>query len=579
MKKIMGVLLSLIFVFSLFACSETSTKATTTDSLTTTIDHTTIITDTDLPTTESVTTTEEGTTQPVTTLPSTTTEEVTTQPVTTLPVTTTEDETTILIDRYQDISFYSINDFHGGTYSDVFYLEQIGAFLKYKKTNDENTIILSNGDIFQGAALSNYYHGRPIVDVFNNIGFDGFIIGNHEFDWGIDEILNYKDGNLENGEMDSPILAANIVYKDTQEPLENTIPYIIKEVSGVKVGVIGLIGEVIDSISATMVENIEFIEPGLVASNYAYELRENHDCDIVVIYIHGGSSINYELASLTGQYKIDAVFNGHTHWEQEGYIERSDESRMYYAQINPYDSMLASITLEYDTVEQRIVSGLVYNYSYSNISYYHDQGIEDILLSYSTDLEYATFVSEILTSSAGTFSKTTLATWGASVIRDYLGIDVGAVNSGGFRHEIYPGEITMGDMIENYPFDNYINTCKLTGQQLLDFYEDIEYYNDDVVFDEALTYNNGNLYINGVLVESTTLYTIGAVDYIFNKTDYAFLDGQDITITTYLMRDLLVEDLRNSNGSFNPYTGTNYQEIAYYYDYEYYKDLKEYLYI
>lgn len=568
MKKIVSIVLAFVFVLSLIACSDITstnltTDTTTTDVITTITDSTTVVTSTNLPTTENVTTTEAVTTE---------------IPTTVVPTTTVTTEITT-IDRYQDISFYSINDFHGGTYSDVFYLEQIGAFLKYKKANDENTIILSNGDIFQGSALSNYYHGRPIVDVFNNIGFDGFIIGNHEFDWSIDEILKYKDGNLENGEMDSPILAANIVYKDTQLPLENTVPYIIKDVSGIKVGIIGLIGEVIDSISATMVENIEFLDPGLVAGNYAYELRENQDCDIVVVYIHDGSSINYELASLDGQYKIDAVFNGHTHWDQEGYIERADETRMYYAQINPSYSMLASITLAYDTVEQKIVSGTVYNYSYSDISYYNDQGIEDILLSYSTDLEYSTFVSEILTSSTGTFSKTTLATWGASVIRDYLGIDVGAVNRGGFRHEIYPGEIIMGDMIENYPFDNYINTCKLTGQQLLDFYEDIQYYNDDVVFDDGLTYNNGNLYINGVLVEATALYTVGAVDYIFNKTDYAFLDGQDITITTHLMRDLLVEDLKNSNGSFNPYNGTNYQDLAYYYDYDYYKDLKEYLYL
>ncbi|XFA99316.1 bifunctional UDP-sugar hydrolase/5'-nucleotidase [Candidatus Izemoplasma sp. B36] len=568
MRKIIIFVLSVLTVLSLVACGD----ITSANTLTTTNQETTVITDTDLPTTDAITSNTLETTE-ITTIEAVSTEIPTTVASTTVTTEVTTDE------RYQDISFYSINDFHGGTYSDVFYLEQIGAFFKYKKANDENTIILSNGDIFQGAALSNYYHGRPIVDVFNNIGFDGFIIGNHEFDWGIDEILNYKDGNLENGEMDSPILAANIVYKDTQEPLENTIPYIIKEVSGVKVGVIGLIGEVIDSISATMVENIEFLEPGLVAGNYAYELRENQDCDIVVVYIHDGSSINYELASLDGQYRIDAVFNGHTHWDQEGYIERSDESRMYYAQINPSYSMLASITLEYDTVEQKIVSGSVYNYSNSDISYYNDQTIEDILFSYSNDIEYATFVSEILTTSTGNFSKSTLATWGASVIRDYLGIDVGAVNRGGFRHEIYPGEITMGDMIENYPFDNYINTCKLTGQQLLDFYEDIQYYNDDVVFDDALTYNNGNLYINGVLVEASILYTVGAVDYIFNKTDYAFLDGQDITITTYLMRDLLVEDLRNSNGSFNPNNGTNYQEITYYYDYDYYKDLKEYLYI
>lgn len=576
MKKITIFILSLTIVLGLSSCD--FFKSTTNDfptSLTSTEDLTTNSQFTTNETTADITSTEIITTEIVST-DVVTTDNVTTNIVTTDLVTTTKE-----YDRYQYISFYSLNDFHGGTYSDIANLENIGAYFKDRKANDENTIILSNGDIFQGAPLSNYYHGEPIVDVFNNIGMDGFIIGNHEFDWGIDEILKYKDGDSSNGEMDSPILAANIVYKDTQQPLSNTVPYIIKEVSGVKVGVIGLIGEVIDSISATMVSNIEFLDPSDAAYDIAYDLRENQDCDIVVVYIHYGSSINYELASFTGQHKIDAVFNGHTHANEADSLDRTNEydAKLFYAQSDNRNSLFSNITLAYDTLNDEVVSGSASTYEFYYIDDYFDSDIESILLSYMNDPVYVDIISEYLSTSTGYFSKDVLAKWGSSVIRDYAGLDVGASNVGGYRHSISYGDITMGDLIELYPFDNYINTCKMTGAQLLDFYNERNNENYDIVFDDGFYYLSGHLYINGVMAEADTLYTVGAVDYIFNKTDYNFLEGQDIQITTLLMRDLLAQDLKNTNNSFNPSLGTSYQDIDLFYDFEYLREIERLLYI
>lgn len=176
--------------------------------------------------------------------------------ITPVPTNQTTTSTTEIVEQYQEIKLYSLNDFHGGSYTSINSLTSMGYFLEYKKENTDNSIILANGDIFQGTALSNYYYGLPVVDIMNEIGFDGFVIGNHEFDWGIEEILKYRDSDIENGEMDYPILAANIIYEDTEAPLENTVPYIIQNINGVKIGVIGIIGDVINSISASRTENI-----------------------------------------------------------------------------------------------------------------------------------------------------------------------------------------------------------------------------------------------------------------------------------------------------------------------------------
>ena len=277
-----------------------------------------------------------------------------------------------------------MNDFHGGAYNGIEALSEIAGFMEAKRSENPNTVFLTNGDIFQGAALSNYYRGRPIVEAFNEMDLDGFIIGNHEFDWGIEEILKYRDQDLSNGEMEYPILAANIVYEDTQTPLENTVPYIIKEVSGVRIGVIGLIDRLENSISASKLENIEFKDPEDTAYHYARELRVDEDCDIIVVYIHGSSSFNYDVAYFTGDYYIDAVFNGHTHTHQMDFITRNTDVPLFYAQANnqdgSYNSYIAHISLKYDTLEGKVVydtsdsdNSQAFNYSSEDVYMYSNQ--------------------------------------------------------------------------------------------------------------------------------------------------------------------------------------------------------------
>jgi 2',3'-cyclic-nucleotide 2'-phosphodiesterase (5'-nucleotidase family) len=130
------------------------------------------------------------------------------------------------------------------------------------------------------------------------------------------------------------------------------------------------------------------------------------------------------------------------------------------------------------------------------------------------------------------YDRYDLAPWGASVIRDYLGIDVGFVNAGGFRVTMESGTLTMGELVTIYPFDNVIKTSQLTGYQLNDFCDTIE--SNDIIPDQDAYCYGGTFYIDGSPVNGSTLYTVGAVDYIFDKTYYMFLQGQNITSNSLL---------------------------------------------
>lgn len=470
------------------------------------------------------------------------------------------------------LDFYSLNDFHGGAYTNIDTLSFIGGYLLAAKANNPYSIFIATGDIFQGTALSNYYHGRPIIDVFNEIGFSAFTLGNHEFDWGIEEIAAYSDGLEENGEAHFPFLAANIVYIDTQEHLPWTEPYQIVEINGLRVGIIGVIGEVINSISASRVENIEFLDPVLTIYDYAEVLRTQEDCDVVIASIHGYSlTQDYEIAGFTGDHYVDAVFNGHTHSDVGQTLARPGTGMPIAQASSSNSSVIAKISLNYNYPTNTVSSGYGRTYPKDQMNPYNST-ISNILTTYQNDPIYTSFVSQVLATTPSYISRYDLPTWGASVIRDYLGVDIGILNSGGFRVSIDSGNITMGDLVEVYPFDNYLKTVKLTGLDIFNlFYDD-----GDVVFDDEITASGGNLYINGVLMLDSQLYTVAAVDYVFDKTNYPFLSGVDVTQTIYLMRDLLAQDLLNCVGAFSPFNGSNYStnvNTSYFGSSPYYEDI------
>jgi 2',3'-cyclic-nucleotide 2'-phosphodiesterase (5'-nucleotidase family) len=130
-----------------------------------------------------------------------------------------------------------VNDTHGALEDGKF--SKIAA---YFSSQDSNTsLFLSAGDMFQGTALSNYTQGRAMIRAMNAAGFDAMTIGNHEFDWGLDAIQVYWDGDDSNGEADFPLLGANVYAKATNQRLPWLQDYEIFEREGLKFGVIGVL--------------------------------------------------------------------------------------------------------------------------------------------------------------------------------------------------------------------------------------------------------------------------------------------------------------------------------------------------
>ena len=98
------------------------------------------------------------------------------------------------------LNIYYLNDLHGRILPDgssMGIANIANLILDAKDQDPEHTIFLAGGDMLQGHVISNYYTGASVIDILNHMDLDAYVVGNHEFDWGIDQVLQYFDGTNE----------------------------------------------------------------------------------------------------------------------------------------------------------------------------------------------------------------------------------------------------------------------------------------------------------------------------------------------------------------------------------------------
>ncbi|RAA63709.1 bifunctional metallophosphatase/5'-nucleotidase, partial [Burkholderia multivorans] len=104
------------------------------------------------------------------------------------------------------------------------------AKLKTVKQQENPDLMLDSGDAFQGLPISNNTKGADMANAMNEVGYDAMAVGNHEFDFGVEQAQKYKE------QLNFPILSAN-TYKDGKLMFD---PYTIVNKNGINYGIIGV---------------------------------------------------------------------------------------------------------------------------------------------------------------------------------------------------------------------------------------------------------------------------------------------------------------------------------------------------
>ena len=412
------------------------------------------------------------------------------------------------------IKIYATNDIHGQIYPEDpdgvdgrLGLGKAMTFLKEKKDSEKNVLLLDQGDTWQGSLYSNFNRGELITDVMNYVRFDARTIGNHDFDWGPNEIRK-NTAKSYNG-YKTPVLGANIYdydfaskkFGDTQQS-DLGIPSVTYTFDGVKVGIIGTIGSSqITSINSIYMHKLGFKDHIDIIKEEATKLR-NEGCKVVISSVHAGqeSVIGNNLKDY-----VDLVLCGHTHK-----CEAYKEGNLLFAQFSEYTKMIGDIDLVYNTKTQKVsVSCRAIQSAELNQMVDHiDPEIENII-DYYADKTSDEHPDEIMAAYVdGDFGEYYEGPHlMANAIYDYAiaeGYDIDLAYTNQLRHDLYEGSWTYADIYQAAPFDNEVYIIEVTA---------------DEIKNEIMKYNNickaeGSLYI-----ESGKTYKVACIDYLAFHTN------------------------------------------------------------
>ena len=438
------------------------------------------------------------------------------------------------------VNFFMINDTHGAFLDscDSVSIGRVDTLIDKLTEQNGEYIKIHNGDALQGTYISGQMYGLPIIESLNIMDFDCFVIGNHEFDWGLDKIAVYADGDLSNGEASFPFLGANIYLKGTSTRPDWIEAYTVVEYGDVKVGIIGVMGpDQESSILTSNVKDYNFVDPYNIVKTTAQELRTVVGCDVVVVATHDhDDTFNSKVAALTGNSRIDAIFTAHTHQLINETLVRSDGVNIPVVQNYHKNNRGTGVTINLDE-ENNMISAKVIQYNPENYAISND-----ILALIDKYQALITEANESLGYTSSSISKSKLGGYAVAAMLDYdydaskfAGIDVTIINTGGVRSTITSGDITRASVFEVFPFNNKIVLVNMKGSVLKSLCSKNESYFYIGVSSQIGSYTK---------LKDNEVYQLAVIDYVFEGTyykEFSSLSSSDYLQTEIIMRDLLID--------------------------------------
>lgn len=182
------------------------------------------------------------------------------------------------------------------------------AMLEQERKKDPDLLLFDCGDYSQGSSYYTMFKGDVEVGLMNRMHYDAATIGNHEFDFGMENMIRlFKKANF-------PVVCSNYDFADTE--LKDIVkPYLVLKRKGIKIGVFALCPPLEGLVSAKNYGPLKFMDPVEVTNRMVDVLKNKEKCDVVICLSHlgwGDSEFpdNEVIKRTSG---IDLVLGGHTH--------------------------------------------------------------------------------------------------------------------------------------------------------------------------------------------------------------------------------------------------------------------------
>jgi 2',3'-cyclic-nucleotide 2'-phosphodiesterase (5'-nucleotidase family) len=381
-------------------------------------------------------------------------------------------------------------------------MARISTIIRQERQKSERVFFVDSGDLFQGAPIFNIFRGEPELRALSMLGVDVYVLGNHDFD----------NGGIILGEQISlwstmPMLSANYIYltdsrRKTSDLLRNlTQPYIILDIKGLRVGVIGLanvstmtsLEEGGNSLGITAMENNDALQfyVNLVRPKVDFILALSHvglteDQFLITGYYRttqdhkSGTSKRSWIPGVRG---VDVVIGGHHHvvLNPPKILIDPDGREVLLVHSGAFAKYVGRLDLVLN-------NGNIRSYRYQPIpitsEIEEDTNMTRMLEPYVFKLNQEIDISRIFAFAPFMVSRFGRGTGDSALgnmvadvmkIRQRVEADFALTNSLGIRNDLQVGPVSLEQFYQIFPFENSITTLFLSGREvreMLDFVTD-----------------------------------------------------------------------------------------------------------
>ena len=200
------------------------------------------------------------------------------------------------------------------------------SMIEQERRKCPDLLLFDSGDFSQGSSFYTMFKGDVEVGLMNRMGYDAVTIGNHEFDFGLDNMARlFRMANF-------PVVCAN--YDFTGTPVEGLVkPYVIIRRGGLRIGVFGICPAMDGLVDATKCEGVKYLDPIKTADDVARMLKHDKKCDLVVCLSHLGWQMQQNVDDhkmMAANHDIDIVLGGHSHtyFDTLQYVDNADGKKI-----------------------------------------------------------------------------------------------------------------------------------------------------------------------------------------------------------------------------------------------------------
>ncbi|HJT89624.1 MAG TPA: bifunctional UDP-sugar hydrolase/5'-nucleotidase [Bryobacteraceae bacterium] len=326
----------------------------------------------------------------------------------------------------------------------------LAAVIRNERAQCTGCILLNAGDLVQGSPVSTIFHGLPVFEIANMLGFDAATLGNHDFDYGWMQARRFVQA------ANYPIVSANVIGSDGQ--LFTPRPYVILRANGVRVAVIGAMTDDLHNLTTPSLMG-EWHESPMTAAVRKYAAQLRGESDLVVLLGHITSEEEQSLLRSAPQ--IPVLVTGHVHNGLEHEITR--EGRIL-VRVKAYGEELGRLELQVDTEKKAPVA-----WTWKRIP------VDGSIIPPAADVaaqvsrweeEVSRRVDRPLAISARKFDQAAVRLLIEQAMREETGADFAFLNAGGVRDTLPEGQLLVRNIWDIMPFDNRVVFGKFKGRDL-----------------------------------------------------------------------------------------------------------------